>query len=238
MNELVTVPHVFQFDVAPIRVFDMDGCRAAVASDICAALDIKDTTKAVAKLDEDDKWTLHRSDTPACMRSIWEQFAPQVQVVILVSEDGATDLILESRKPQARAFRRFLTHTVWPAIRDKGTYSVVPALEGEELMARAVLEAQKVIAAARPVSPSWNPRHWSLPSSSTPRGTYRSGTSPPNYSGQESRPAKSGSSTSWRTGAGSTATGVTASGGSARTCWRSDTCPCCPSRTTTRRPAS
>src|SRR6202162_4408328 len=139
MNELVTVPHVFQFDVAPIRVFDIGACRAAVASDICAALDIKDTTKAVAKLDEDDKWTLHRSDTPACIRGIWEQFAPQVQVVILVSEDGATDLILESRKPQARAFRRWLTHVVWPAIRDTGTYTVAPALEGEELLAKAFI---------------------------------------------------------------------------------------------------
>jgi prophage antirepressor-like protein len=68
-------------------------------------------------------------------------------LVTLVTEDGATDLILESRKPQARAFRRWLTHVVWPAIRDTGTNSVAPALEGEELLAAAVIEAQKVIQA-------------------------------------------------------------------------------------------
>jgi phage antirepressor YoqD-like protein len=65
----------------------------------------------------------------------------------LVSEDGATDLVLESRKPEARRFRRWLTHVVWPAIRDTGSYSIAPALEGEELLAKAVIEAHTVIQA-------------------------------------------------------------------------------------------
>ncbi|CAG6851071.1 hypothetical protein PICSAR240_03908 [Mycobacterium avium subsp. paratuberculosis] len=46
----------------------------------------------------------------------------------MVSENGATDLILDSRKPEARRFRRWLTHEVWPAIRDTGSYSTAPPL--------------------------------------------------------------------------------------------------------------
>ena len=42
--------------------------------------------------------------------------------ISLVSEDGATDLVLDSRKPEARAFRRWLTHEVFPSIRDTGQY--------------------------------------------------------------------------------------------------------------------
>ncbi|NKS94649.1 hypothetical protein GS472_24380 [Rhodococcus hoagii] len=64
-----------------------------------------------------------------------------------VSEDGATDLVLESRKPEAKRFRRFLTHEVWPSIRDTGSYNSAPALTGPELMARALVEAKQVLAA-------------------------------------------------------------------------------------------
>jgi prophage antirepressor-like protein len=147
MNELVTVPHAFEFDGAPIRAFDIDGHRVAVGADICKVLDIKHSRDALANVDDDDKLLLRRSDTGGLTPGIWEQIDSRVQSVILVTENGATDLILQSRKPEARAFRRFLTHVVWPAIRDTGTYTVAPALEGEELFARAVLEAQKVIAA-------------------------------------------------------------------------------------------
>jgi hypothetical protein len=65
MNELVTVPHAFQFNGARIRVFDIDGQRAAVGADICKALDLKDPPKAMAKLDDRDKIPLCRSDTTA-----------------------------------------------------------------------------------------------------------------------------------------------------------------------------
>jgi prophage antirepressor-like protein len=147
VGEVVLVPHVFQFHCDNIRAFDIDGIRAAVGADICKALDIKDPPKALAKLDCDDKVTLRRSDTTALTQGIWEQMSPQVQSVTLISENGATDLILESRKPEARAFRRWLTHEVWPAIRETGSYSIAPALEGPELLAVAVIEAQKVIQA-------------------------------------------------------------------------------------------
>jgi prophage antirepressor-like protein len=132
MNELVTVPHAFQFNGDRIRVFDINGHRLAVAPDLCAVLGLTNTTKAVANLEDDDKLIIRRSDTITIIQGMWEQFAPQVQVVTLVTEDGATELILESRKPQARVFRKWLTHEVWPAIRDTGTYR---ASEKENILA-------------------------------------------------------------------------------------------------------
>ena len=138
---------LFTYEHAEIRVVEIDGKRWAVAADICAALDIKDPSDSLKRIDPSDKVLLRRSDTPGSNGGIWVGFAAQVQSVGLISEDGATDLILDSRKPEARRFRRWLTHTVWPSIRDTGSYSTAPALEGPELLARAVLEAHAMLAA-------------------------------------------------------------------------------------------
>ncbi|MBX9919120.1 MAG: phage antirepressor KilAC domain-containing protein [Mycolicibacterium frederiksbergense] len=139
---------LFRFEgTHQIRTVDIDGRRWAVASDICGVLEIKDPSSATSRLDAEDKMVLRRSDTPGSNRGIWEAFAPQVQSIGLVSEDGATDLVLDSRKPEARRFRRFLTHEVWPAIRETGTYSTAPALTGPELVAAALIEANRMLEA-------------------------------------------------------------------------------------------
>ncbi|MEH3135917.1 MAG: phage antirepressor KilAC domain-containing protein [Mycolicibacterium neoaurum] len=139
---------LFHFDVIhQVRTVDIEGQRWAVAADICGGLDIKDVSSATARLDPADKMILRRSDTPCSNRGIWQAFAPQVQSIGLVSEDGATDLVLESRKPEARRFRRWLTHEVWPAIRDTGSYAVTPALSGPELVAAALIEANRMLEA-------------------------------------------------------------------------------------------
>ncbi|EFG75279.1 BRO family, N-terminal domain protein [Mycobacterium parascrofulaceum ATCC BAA-614] len=125
-------------ETAQIRTVTIDERRWAVAADICAAIDIRDVSAAIAKLDQRDKMVIRRSDTPGSNQGIWQQISPRVQSIGLVSEDGATDLVLESRKPEARRFRRFLTHEVWPAIRDTGSYSTVPTLTDDELIHRAL----------------------------------------------------------------------------------------------------
>lgn len=123
----------FRFDGTKIRTFTIDGDRHAVGADVCAALGIKNSRDALSRLESDDKLTISRSDTVGTVDGIWNGFAPQVQVVTLITENGATDLILESRKPEARRFRRWLTHTVWPAIRDTGSYSAAPVINGGDL---------------------------------------------------------------------------------------------------------
>lgn len=68
------------------------------------------------------------------------------QAVNIVSEPGLYKLIMRSRKPEAKEFQRWVTHEVLPQIRRTGGY--IPAGESdsdEDIMARAVLVAQKTI---------------------------------------------------------------------------------------------
>lgn len=126
---------LFNYESTEIRTADIDGKRWAVALDICQALDIKDVRTAVERLDEADR-VLTPIRSGGQNRNMW-----------VVSEDGATDLVLDSRKPEARRFRRFLTHEVWPAIRDTGTYSTAPALTDDELIHQALsISATRVAA--------------------------------------------------------------------------------------------
>ncbi|MBM4594243.1 hypothetical protein GS454_24095 [Rhodococcus hoagii] len=136
-TELDTTYDQFVFDGAnTIRTVNIDGRRWAVAADICRALGIKNASDAVSRLDESD------------VASTDIRSGRQMRKMSVVSEDGATDLVLESRKPEAKKFRRFLTHEVWPSIRDTGSYNAAPALSGPELMAAALVEANKTLALA------------------------------------------------------------------------------------------
>ena len=62
----------------------------------------------------------------------------RTQQATFVNEDGLYDTILESRKPQAKGFRKWVTGEVLPSIRKQGGYMVAKADEtDEEVLARA-----------------------------------------------------------------------------------------------------
>ena len=108
-----------------------DGEPMFVAKDVCAALEVKNSRDALARLDDDEKGVV-LTDTPG-----GEQ---QMQAV---NEAGLYVLVLGSRKPEAKAFKRWVTHEVLPALRREGGYMVARADETpEETMARALLLAQ------------------------------------------------------------------------------------------------
>lgn len=120
-------------DFGTIRAFlAEDGQPWFVAKDVCAALDIQAT--AASRLDEDEKG-LRLTQTPGGN-----------QQVLCVTEPGFYRLVLRSRKPEAKAFQRWVTHDVLPALRREGGY--MASRDGEtpeETMARAVLLAQQTI---------------------------------------------------------------------------------------------
>ena len=69
-----------------------------------------------------------------------------IQSVNFVNEDGLYDVILDSRKPEAKAFRKWVTSEVLPAIRKTGAYVLAKEDETpEELMARALVAAQEAL---------------------------------------------------------------------------------------------
>lgn len=108
-----------------------DGEPMFVAKDVCAALGIAPT--AASRLDEDEKG-LRLTQTPG-----------GEQNVLLVTEPGFYRLVLKSRKPEAKAFQRWVTHEVLPAIRRDGGYMVARDETPEETMARAFVIAQATI---------------------------------------------------------------------------------------------
>ena len=70
----------------------------------------------------------------------------RTQMALFVSEDGLYDVILDSRKPQAKAFRKWVTSEVLPTIRKTGGYLATKADDTpEEIMARALAIAQDTL---------------------------------------------------------------------------------------------
>lgn len=69
-----------------------------------------------------------------------------VQMMKFVNEDGLYDVILDSRKPEAKAFRKWITSEVLPAIRKTGGYIQQDENDTEaDIMAKALVIAQRTI---------------------------------------------------------------------------------------------
>lgn len=105
-----------------------------VGKDVCVCLEIGNSRDAVASLDDDEKG-VGIIDTPGGK-----------QEMSIVSEPGLYSLILRSRKPEAKAFKRWVTHDILPSIRRSGGYVMAkPDDTPEAILARAVLVAQDTI---------------------------------------------------------------------------------------------
>lgn len=115
MNTLASTSALvpFDFEGRQIRVFtDEQGEPWFVAADVCHVLGIGNPRQAMTRLDDDEKGVIS-TDTPGGM-----------QPVATVNEPGLYTLVLGSRKPEAKRFKRWVTHEVLPAIRRTGSYTV------------------------------------------------------------------------------------------------------------------
>lgn len=101
--------------------------------DLCRVLDLT-PSKVAQRLSEDvlSKYPL--------------ETAGGIQQTNFVNEDGLYDAILDSRKPEARKFRKWVTSEVLPTIRKHGGYIVANEDDtADELMARALIVAQRTL---------------------------------------------------------------------------------------------
>ena len=128
MNELM----IFKNDeFGEIRIIEIENEPWFVAKDICEALEIKNTTQAIGRLDEDER----------TMLNIGRQGNTNI-----INEYGLYNLILASRKKEAREFKRWITHEVIPSIRKSGGYIAgQETLDADELIQKALLVAQRKI---------------------------------------------------------------------------------------------
>ena len=93
-----------------------------VTVDVCKALDIGNSRMAADRLDSDEKMTVSLTDTHSRQRG-------GAQSLSLVSESGLYSLVLGSHKPQAKPFKRWVTHDVIPSIRKHGAYMTPETIE-------------------------------------------------------------------------------------------------------------
>lgn len=118
-----------------VRAMNLNDEPWFVAKDVCDVLGIKTNhlREDGRGLDDDEVLSLPN----------WEG---KGSAPLIVSEAGFYKLVMRSRKPEAKAFQRWVTHEVLPAIRRTGGYMVAKEDETpDQIMARAVLVAQDTI---------------------------------------------------------------------------------------------
>jgi prophage antirepressor-like protein len=132
------IPFAFPDTGQPVRVVTVGGEPRFVVADVCRVLGIGNPSDAARRLHPDDLDTIEVTDSLG-----------RTQQAHATTESGLYDLILDSRKSQARAFRRWITSEVVPSIRRTGGYWA-PRPEPTKLeLARDLVAALEDAEAAR-----------------------------------------------------------------------------------------
>ena len=106
----MTPMQVFDYNKYPVRVVEQDGEPWWILNDVCAVLDVKSPRSVAARLDDDEKG-VRKTDTLG-----------GEQEMTIINEPGLYSVILRSNKPEAKEFKRWLTHEVIPSIRKTETW--------------------------------------------------------------------------------------------------------------------
>ncbi|MEI4713468.1 phage antirepressor [Bacillus cereus] len=89
-----------------------------VAKDVCDVLEIVNATRSLSRLDEDELHSMKVTDSLG-----------RPQETNVINESGLYSLIMTSRKPQAKVFKKWVTSEVLPSIRKHGAYMTDQVLE-------------------------------------------------------------------------------------------------------------
>lgn len=119
----------FPYSTNEVRVVMIEDSPWFVAQDVCSVLEQPDTSKVCSRLDEDEK--LIRT---LCVSG-------QNREILVINESGLYSLILTSRKPEAKKFKKWVTNEVLPTIRKTGKYEMPkPQDRAEEYITRTQLD--------------------------------------------------------------------------------------------------
>lgn len=127
---------IFKYEDNEVRTVDLNGEPWFVGKDVAAVLEYSNPRKALADhVDQEDKGVT-KCDTLG-----------GVQELTIINESGLYSLILSSKLPTAKQFKRWVTSEVLPSIRKNGGYIAgQEQLTPSELMAKALLVANKTLA--------------------------------------------------------------------------------------------
>lgn len=109
---------IFKFQTSAIHVKLIDEQPHFLAKEVCSALGISNYRDAVSSLDEDESYVSVQPTRSGVKRH-----------QLLVNESGLYGLIFQSRKKEARAFRKWVTSEVLPSIRKQGFYTSLKPVE-------------------------------------------------------------------------------------------------------------
>ena len=131
MNEL----QLFSFENHEVRSLLINDEPYFVGKDVAEVLGYERADNAIRNhIDKEDK-LMHQISASGQNRNM-----------TIINESGLYSLVLSSKLPSAKKFKRWVTSEVLPALRKTGQYQV-KELSGQELMAKALIEAQSVLAA-------------------------------------------------------------------------------------------
>lgn len=115
------LPQLFNYEGQQIRTEVRDGMLWFIMKDICDILEIVNNRDAYLKLDQDEKGVV-LTDTLGGKQDMQ-----------VVNEYGIYSLVFASRKPEAKTFKRWITHEVIPSLRKNGAY-ITPLTTTEALL--------------------------------------------------------------------------------------------------------
>lgn len=108
---------LFNFGSKEVRVVTREGEPLFVTQDVATILGFRDSHDLNRLLDEDEKADPHNVRVSSATGVV------QGRSFDLINESGLYHAVFASRKPEAKAFRRWVTSEVLPSIRKTGTYS-------------------------------------------------------------------------------------------------------------------
>ena len=147
----------FDFEDQAVRVVMRDGAPWWVVADVCRVLEIGNPRDAISRLDDDEKDGVGITD--AIGRN---------QTVNAINESGLYALVLTSRKPAAKRFRKWITSEVLPSLRRHGRYDMsgapsdmreisadrlIELLEAENTLLKSGIRSRKPHRARVPLTP-------------------------------------------------------------------------------------
>ena len=127
-------PALFSYEDQPVRVVTVDGEPWFVLADLCKVLAISDVSIVRRRLDD-----------ALCQTHPIPDAMGRTQNPTIVSEPGMYEVVIRSDKPEAAAFRRWITGTVLPEIRRTGSFNAQPtqpALPSVRELAQMVIDAE------------------------------------------------------------------------------------------------
>ena len=106
----------FLYENSPIRMIESNGETWWVLKDICKLLSIENHKNITKRLEEDEVGTFELPHPQSKEKKL---------EMLCVNESGLYSVILRSDKPEAKAFRRWITHEILPEIHRTGGYNAI-----------------------------------------------------------------------------------------------------------------